>query len=155
MTVTNPEDPSPSHVDALIVKYARGRSDKEIERQAGLNQGALGSHLKPSQRGRFPRLQVQQRFATALGAPLREVSNAFAADCHQELLETEPLPPDCQELVDIYLALEPSRRALARHLMRGILDQQRTEHPQRDPGQPPGGSVVDSTTRGTVDNEQA
>ncbi len=114
-----------SHIDALIAKYANGRSIKEMERQHGLPEGALGNHLKPSQRGRFPRLPIQERFADALGAPLREVSNAFAADSKVGILEADPLPPHAKRLVDDYVELDDSHQALARTVVRAILEQQR------------------------------
>lgn len=153
-TVTDPEVQPQSHLDALIVKYARGRAIKEIERQNDLQEGALGSHLKPSQRGRFPRLHVQQRFAAALGAPLKEVSNAFAADSQMGLLQTDPLPPHAKALIDDYLALDDSRRALAAQIVRAILQQQTTEHSGSDLGHIRA-TVAGSTTRGTVDNAVA
>lgn len=72
-----------THIAALVQRYSNGRSIKEIERAAGLNEGALGYYLKPSSTGRkqrVPRLDVMERFEQALGAPLDEVSQAFVRD---------------------------------------------------------------------------
>ena len=72
-----------THLAKLVLRHAGGRSIKEIERANGLNEGALGYYLKPSSPGRkhlVPRLDVMERFATALGASLDEVSQAFVRD---------------------------------------------------------------------------
>ncbi|MGH3760280.1 hypothetical protein [Actinophytocola sp.] len=108
-----------SHVDALIQRYAPGRSIKELERQHGLAIGALGNHLKPAARGRFPRLPILERFAEVLCAPLKEVNAAFAADAELDLV-TDPLPAHAQQLMDDYLALTPEDQALARAILHTI-----------------------------------
>jgi transcriptional regulator with XRE-family HTH domain len=118
-----------SHVDALIRRYARGRSIKEIERGNGLPEGALSRTLRPSQRGRIPRLHIQERFAQALGAPLYEVSIAFNADNGVSL--ENPLPPQAQALLNDYLTLDDQRRALIEGIVRLAAEQQREED-QRD-----------------------
>jgi hypothetical protein len=110
---------SGSHVDALIQRYAVGRSIKELERQHGLAVGALGNHLKPANRGKFPRMPILERFAEVLCAPLKEVTAAFAADAELALV-TDPLPAHVQEFLDDYLALLPEDQALARAIVRTI-----------------------------------
>lgn len=110
-----------SHIDTLIERYAAGKSIKELERQHGLAVGALGNHLKPANRGRFPRMPILERFAEVLGAPLKEVTAAFAADAELALV-TDPLPTHAQQLLDDYLALDAKDQALARAILRTIRD---------------------------------
>lgn len=119
-----------SHADALVERYAAGRSIRELERAHGLTPGALANHLKPSVRGGFPRLEILERFAEVLGAPLKEVTAAFAKDARLELFDTEPLSPDTEQLVNLYHQLDPTRQDLARATLRAILDQQHAEHPE-------------------------
>jgi len=110
---------SGSHVDALIQRYAPDTSIKELERHNNLAPGALGNHLKPASRGRFPRQPILERFAEVLRAPLREVTAAFAADAELALV-TDPLPTHAQQVLDDYLALNAEDQALARAILRTI-----------------------------------
>jgi hypothetical protein len=115
------------HVDLLLQKYARGRTIADIERENELTPGALGHHLKPSQRGSAPKLEVLKRFADALSAPMREVSEAFFADAGVAMDGGEPLPAAAKQLLDLYLGLDDTRRRLARKLLQTLADDQDAE----------------------------
>lgn len=106
-----PEAAHESPIDALIRRHARGRSVRKIEEDFGLRDGSLSHYLKPSQRGRWPSLKVQERFAAALEAPLTEVSKAFAAESGIEL--DDDLTPTERELILNFRALEEPARSLA------------------------------------------
>lgn len=114
----------PRHVDLLLNKYAPGRTVADIERANKLPPGALGHHLKPSQRGGAPRLEVMTRFADALGAPMWEVSQAFFAEAGVAMDRGEPLPPGAMKLLDTYLGLDDAGRRLAEKLIQVIADDQ-------------------------------
>ncbi|MGH3677417.1 MAG: hypothetical protein ACRDU5_17100, partial [Mycobacterium sp.] len=75
-------------------------------------------------------LEILERFAEVLGAPLKEVTAAFAKDARLELFDTEPLSPDTEQLIDLYHQLDPTRQDLARTILQAILDQQHAEHPE-------------------------
>ncbi|CRK55462.1 hypothetical protein [Alloactinosynnema sp. L-07] len=120
-------DIEPTHVDLLISKYANGRSIAEIERENGLTAGALGHHLKPSQRGGAPKFEVLMRFVAALDAPLREVSSAFFADAGAAMDGGEPLPPRAVRLTEQYLGLDPTRRRIADRMIQALVDDQTAE----------------------------
>jgi hypothetical protein len=83
-------------VAQLVHAYKPGFRIAALERMAGLDPGALKQHLKPSTaRKRMPPHEVIERFAKAIGAPLWEVSRAFAAD---RGIPLDQPPPDPLEL---------------------------------------------------------
>ncbi len=98
-------------VDALIARYTDGRSVREIERANGLPEGSLSNFLKPSSRGKVPKLHVMQRFAVALGATLDEVSIAFGQEHGVALVA---LANDELELVETYRLLPQATKDLMR-----------------------------------------
>jgi transcriptional regulator with XRE-family HTH domain len=106
--MTEPAHDSP--LDALIERHSRGRSLREIERDNELSEGALSHFLKPSQRGRWPRLPVLERFAAALNASLPEVSRAFAAELGIDL--DDDLTPTERQLIAHFRALDQPVRSL-------------------------------------------
>lgn len=94
----------PSHVEQLVARYAAGRSVKQIERDANLTQGALANFLKPSRGRGLVRIQVMERFAEALGAPMKEVSHAFVRDAG---LGDDTYTAEEIEVINCYRALGP------------------------------------------------
>lgn len=112
------DDPAISHVDALIERYARGRSIKQIERENNLPEGALSRTLRPSQRGKFPRYETQKRFADALSAPLDEVSEAFGRDSDSSYLGTGGLTTYERDLLAETRRLNHDQRAMLLTLAR-------------------------------------
>lgn len=89
-------------LDALVARYANGRSVREIERQNGLAEGALSNFFKLDKRGKIPRLHIMERFASALGASITEVSRAFAAESGVGL---DDLSDDERDLIERYRTL--------------------------------------------------
>lgn len=107
--MTEPAD-EPSPVDALIERYSRGRSIREIERDNNLREGSLSHFLKPSQRGKWQKLAVLERFADALGASLNEVSRAFSVEAGVDL--DDDLTPTERSLITHFRALDEPVRSL-------------------------------------------
>ncbi len=108
-------DTDDSPLNELIQRYCRGRSVREIERDNGLREGSLSHFLKPSQRGRWPQLAVLERFAAALGAPLTEVSRAFAAESGVDL--DDDLTATERQLITHFRALDDSVQAFVLDLV--------------------------------------
>jgi transcriptional regulator with XRE-family HTH domain len=121
-----PEPAGQSQVDALIQRYLNGRTVAEFERDRGLREGAIAHYLKPSQRGRFPRLSVLERIANDLGAELYEVSTAFASDAGLGL-DQDPLSPRARRLAEKYEQLDEQRQALVDGIVDLIARQQHDE----------------------------
>ena len=72
-----------THVQLLVEKYCDGRSIREIERANDIKQGRLSYYVNPAwleSTKRIPKPEVFVLFATALGAPPDEVSQAFIKD---------------------------------------------------------------------------
>jgi hypothetical protein len=72
-----------THVQQLVDKYCDGRSVREIERANNIKQGRLNYYVNPAwleSTKRIPKPEVFLMFATALGAPPDEVSQAFIKD---------------------------------------------------------------------------
>ncbi|MBP2320460.1 hypothetical protein JOF56_000845 [Kibdelosporangium banguiense] len=111
---TNP--PARKHVAALVEKYGAGRSVRQIEADNNLKQGALSHYVNPNHEATTLRLDVLQRFEKALGAPLEEVSAAFARD-YEIPLSGPQLDPDEVELLDDYRAVPPEFRACLRKMV--------------------------------------
>lgn len=106
-----------SHIANLVTRYAKGRSVKEVERAAGLKQGALGYYLKPSsttRKSRVPELAVMERFAAAYGADLDEVSQAFIMDA--QLATGGHYTPDELDLIRRYRQMDEIDRARMREI---------------------------------------
>lgn len=129
-TPESPDLPPRYAVDELIEKLAPGISVRELERRAGLKEGALGNHLKPTARGKVPRLNVIERFAHALNTDITSVSRAFAADSYAPPGDLPVLPDDEMELIGIYRRLCKENRALARQLLRTLAGHQDDGQPQ-------------------------
>lgn len=96
-----------SAVDALIADALAdmgepGLSIRELERRAGLSEGALSTPLKPAQRGKWPTLQTLQRFAVALNRDITTVSRAFSAD---SIGDAEGLSPRQRQAADLLAKL--------------------------------------------------
>lgn len=111
---TNP--PARKHVAALVEKYGDGRSVRQIETDNGLKSGALSHYVNPNHEATTLRLDVLQRFEKALGAPLEEVSAAFARD-YEIPLSGPQLEPDELQLLDDYRAVPPEFRAYVRKMV--------------------------------------
>lgn len=108
-------------VDTLIARYAKGRSVRELERANGLPEGSLSNSLKPSNRGKIPKLHVMQRFAEVLETSLDEVSIAFGKEAGVALVA---LANDEIELVETYRLLPQSTK----NLMRGCVALAAVQH---------------------------
>lgn len=121
-------------VDALIANARPGMSVRQIERDAGLKEGALGHYLKPAQRGNIPKIKVIERFATALDVDFEKVADAFAADSYVPG-RTGPDGDDEHELLALYRSLPPVERPLARRLLRSLV-QEHTERLRSAAGKP-------------------
>jgi hypothetical protein len=106
-----------SHVRALV--DSDPRSVKQIERDAGLKEGVIAYYLKPSSPDtkRLPKLDVMERFATALGKDLLTVSRAFIRDAGIPADGEEITPAEVQ-LIHRYRALPEVDQAR----LRAILD---------------------------------
>ena len=118
---------STSHVDALIARYAQGRSIAELERTNDLPPGALSQSLRPSSRGRFPRFETQKRFADVLDAPLEEVSRAFAADADGSQLPLGASEWE-RELLAICRDLDDTMRAMVLDVARAARKHSGPDH---------------------------
>jgi hypothetical protein len=111
------EQPARKHVAALVEKYAGGRSVRQIEADNGLKQGSLSHYVNPNHEATTLRLDVLQRFERALGAPLEEVSAAFARDYEIPLSSGPQLEPDEAELLDDYRAIPAASRPFLRKMV--------------------------------------
>lgn len=105
-----------SHVAALVNRYANGRSVRQIEADNNLSQGSLAHFLSPTHEATTLRLNVLQRFADALNAPLEEVSAAFARD-YEIPLPGPHLEPDELALLDDYRAVPAEFRPALRSMI--------------------------------------
>lgn len=104
-------------VARLINAYKPGFRIAALERMAGLTPGALKQHLKPSTaRKRMPPPEVIERFAKAIGAPLWEMSRAFAADRGIPLDQPPPDPLEL-ELVVAFRSLPDCLREATRTMV--------------------------------------
>ncbi|OXM63119.1 hypothetical protein [Amycolatopsis vastitatis] len=113
---------SVENVAALIRGYAAPRTVAEVERDAGLKPGSLANYVKPSTApARMPLAPVMERIADALGAPVTEVSRAFAADFELPVYDGEPLPEDETELLAQYRMLPPNLRRFARKTVASLV----------------------------------
>jgi hypothetical protein len=116
MTATDPGISTPerpfTHVAELLRTYKPGYSVRQIEREAGLKEGALKNYFKPSTApSRMPASDVIKRFAHAIGARVEDTARAFASDVdipldipeltsceHEHLAAFRALPPDMQRV---------------------------------------------------------
>jgi hypothetical protein len=104
-----------SHVWALV--RSDGRSVKQIERDAGLGEGAIAYYLKPSSPDRtmrLPKLNVMERFAEALGQDFEAVSRAFIRDAG--IPSGEEFTPDEVQMIHRYRALPEADQARLRDI---------------------------------------
>jgi hypothetical protein len=92
--------------DALTEMGEPSLSIRELERRAGLPQGALSTTLKPSQRGKQVSIAVQERFARALNLDITTVSRAFAAD--SPLGDPAKLTPRQRQAADLLAKMPES-----------------------------------------------
>lgn len=113
---------STENVAALIRGYCAPRTVSEVERDAGLKPGALGNYVKPSTApARIPLLPVIERIADALGAPLTEVSRAFAADFELPVYDDDPLTQDEYEVLANFRQLPPNMQRFVRKTLSSLL----------------------------------
>lgn len=98
-----------THVGRLIRKYANGRSLREIERQHGLSNYYLARYTRSDWDRRQLNLGVIDRFVTALGAPIEEVTEAFALDMELPL-KGRALALDEVDLLDCFAACSTEGR---------------------------------------------
>ncbi|MFD8494233.1 hypothetical protein [Amycolatopsis sp. NPDC059657] len=118
---TGPQLRSTEHIAALIRGYSAPRTVAEVERDAGLKTGSLANYVKASTApARVPLLPVMERIADALGAPLVEVSRAFAADFDLPIYDDAPLDEDEYELLAVYQSLPPQMKRLARKILSSL-----------------------------------
>jgi len=110
----NGGEPREYALDALIARKKPGVSIRQIERDAGLTEGALAHHLKTAQRGAIPRLKTMERFAEAIGADFTEVSKAFAADSFVAPDSSSVLTKDEREVLELYRQLSEAHKGLVR-----------------------------------------
>ncbi|MEV6448480.1 hypothetical protein [Amycolatopsis sp. NPDC051716] len=107
---------------ALIRGYSTPRTVAEVERDAGMKPGALANYVKPSTApARMPLAPVMERIADALGAPLTEVSRAFAADFELPVYDEEPLLEGEYELLANYRMLPPNLQRFARKTLASLV----------------------------------
>ncbi|MBP2479125.1 transcriptional regulator with XRE-family HTH domain [Crossiella equi] len=125
-----------SPVDALRIRYTRseqhpnGKPVREIERDRGLTEGALANARKRARAGKVPTLVAMERWAAALGAPLDEVSRAFALECGVDL--AAELSAEEDQLVADYRALPEGEQRMIRDLARLAADRARSARSEPD-----------------------
>lgn len=113
---------SVQNVAALIRGYCAPRTVAEVEKDLGLKQGALANYVKPSTApARMPLIPTMERIADQLGAPLKEVSRAFAADFELPVYDEEPLPEDEYELLANYRMLPPHLKRFSRKSLSSLV----------------------------------
>jgi hypothetical protein len=111
-----------THVGTLIRKYGNGRSIRQIERDNGLNNGQLSRYANPEWDGNEMSLPILNRFATALGAPMEEVSAAFAKDVEIPL-EGRKLRRDEEELLDAYALVPNEYRSVVHRMIKAACEE--------------------------------
>lgn len=126
MTTAAHEDESGNrpltHVGLLIRKYANGRSTRQIERDNGLGNGQLSRYANPEWDASEMSLKVMNRFVTALGATMEEVSSAFAKDLEIPL-EGRKLRRDEEELLDAYALVPNEYRGVVHRMIRAACEE--------------------------------
>lgn len=111
-----------THVGTLIRKYANGRSIRQIERDNGLGSGRLSRYANPEWDASEMSLKVMNRFVTALGAPMEEVSAAFAKDLEIPL-EGRKLRRDEEELLDAYALVPNEYRSVVFRMIKAACEE--------------------------------
>jgi hypothetical protein len=115
---TGPGLRSTENIAALIRGYCAPLTVAEHERTHGLTKGALGNYVKQSTApARMPLTEKIQTIAEWLGAPIREVSRAFAADFDLPLYDDEPPSESETRILNMYRSLPSNMQALACKMM--------------------------------------
>ncbi|MCP3801834.1 hypothetical protein NLX83_21445 [Allokutzneria sp. A3M-2-11 16] len=112
----------------VIRRYVAGRSVAQLEREAGLQAGAIAYYLKPSTRDKYRRTSpdLLLKIAEAIGAPLAELSEAALADAGfaaGESAKADVVLTDAEAaLVADFRALSPEGQRLARDVLADFRD---------------------------------
>lgn len=124
-----------THVGQLLRRYGKGRSVRQIERDNDLSNGSLSRFANPDWDGNEMQLRVLHRFVDALGAPIEEVSAAFARDIEIPL-EGRKLSREEEELLDDFAAVPPAYRAVVRRMIKAAGEEFTTREERSETSSP-------------------